>query len=187
MMKNTLMIILFVSITVYNAQAQSTVDTVNNAVVNFLKWNRAESKNPKYHPGMIVKRVALNGNFIQRRLDTAKLAQYLNFVKQSNTVSPIFLANLQAYLLNIGKTFDKEAAMHKDAIVAMAGLDHDVILGSFEPELIFENLDKANFEETTIRQQQATVSYTVPAQGIKLLFMLSRLNNKWLVDGVKAN
>jgi len=163
-------------------KAQIDEKSIEHTIVNFLHWHKnpgIDSLNKRY---VIIKEIPINQKLKRQTIDKKGVEKYLLFLKRSNYLSDAYLNNLRGYFYKIGEGLDRNPAIPKSAIVKIDGLDLDFILQTFEPEEILDFIDHGLFKQIAIVSNKAIAQFYIPDNSTKLLFTLTKVNDKWLID-----
>lgn len=164
------------------AQKPSTTLQVNKqqilaTVRGFLKWYKAN------HQDIDTTRLIKGGppdSTTRPSIDWIGVERYLSKLDNSGLVTPAYLNTHREYF----KAIDKELEGFKPSseLTKINGMDGDLILQTFEPEAIFENLSKGKIHQIAIIYRKAIISYQLSPH-ICLLFTLT-YNTKWQIDSI---
>jgi hypothetical protein len=163
---------------VLDCRAQQTQDTLAmKTVIEFLKWHKSGATFKDSNHYFIPK---YNGKGINKTyFDPKGLNRLYNHFRSSGYVSEVYINQLKDYFLFYGRTIGSKPK--SGDIIKIDGLDGDIILGTFEPEVILDNVENSNISKSLIIYNKALLSVSF-APNVELVFTLSKLGNKWLID-----
>ncbi len=157
---------------------------IKNTVISFLKWYKTSPNDTTHDHYSLIKENIINEKFKKQSIDKEGVEKYLDFLRTSRFLSEAYLNDLRGYFYQIDKDLDKNPLLLRDEIIKIDGLDQDIVLSSFEPELILDNLDKGVFKMIAVVSSKAIVQFYISPYSTKMLFTLSGLMGKWKIDSV---
>ncbi|MFD1256141.1 hypothetical protein ACFQ3S_04990 [Mucilaginibacter terrae] len=177
MKKLLILKLLIFAFVVCNAQKQTTLPIIKRTIIDFLKWHKAGSEFengrayfvPRYDEKDTTKTY----------FDSDSLELYYNRFRKSNFVSETYINQLKEYFSYYGKFIGPKRSPGE--IVKIEGLDQDIVLGTFEPEVILDNLSKARITKSLIVHRKALLSVNF-AKEVNLVFILTKQDKTWLID-----
>lgn len=164
--------------------AQTDEKSIEQTIIGFLHWHKKTKKDSVKQRYLIIKDIAINKKFKHQTIDKKGVEKYLHFLKRSNYLSEAYLNSLRGYFYKIGEDLDKSPAIRKSAIVKIDGLDLDFILQTFEPEEILDFIAQGVFQQIAILSDKAIVQFYIPDSSTKMLFTLTKINDRWLIDDI---
>lgn len=163
-------------------KAPKDKEPIVNTITSFLKWHK---KGGQYKTGEYY--------FIIRHDGTGKLKNYFdkdsislyykNFL-ESGFVSETYIEGLKGYH-NYYEQFLPNK-LKKGELIKIDGLDQDDVLGTFEPEMILDNLDKLKVTQMLVIYNKALVGINFD-KNVDMIFQLTKTKDKWLIDYVGPN
>ena len=181
MRKTIALSFILVSCMANSLRAQTDEKLIEQTVINFLNWHKKpkiDSVNKKY---TIIKNIIIDNKWKKQTIDKLGVEKELSFFKRSNFLSETYLNSMRQYYYNIGLEMDKNPPIQRGAIVKIDGLDRDIVLDTFEPEVILDNLSNATITKSLIIYKKAMVGINF-ANGVDMIFILTKKNEKWLID-----
>lgn len=176
-MKKMLVFILLLSVTISNAQQKVPIDKIKETVISFLKWHKSGGE---YKPGQNYFVPRYDGkDSVKTYFDADSLAHYYAAFRNSGFVSEQYINELKSYFNYYGKFIGPKPA--DGEIVKIDGLDRDIVLSTFEPEAILDNLDKAIITKSLIIYNKALIVVNF-AKEVNMIFILTKHEKKWLID-----
>lgn len=163
-------------------KAQTDEKSIEQTITDFLYWHKKPKMDSINKHYLIVKDITVNKKNKRQSIDKKGVETYLYFLKRSGYLSEIYINSLRGYFYKIGEDLDRNPAITKNAIVKIDGLDLDFILQSFEPEEILDFIDHGVFKQIAIVSNKAIVQFYIPDSLTKMLFTLTNINGKWLID-----
>jgi hypothetical protein len=157
-------------------------NVIKKTIVDFLKWYRWHKDTGVSYA--IIKDQQLDNKMKKQILDMEGVEKYLLFLKSSNFLSEIFLNQIRGNFLKINSDLSLMPPIDSDAIVKIDGLDLDIVLQSFEPELIIDHLDRLYIKKIVILGNKSIAQVKIKNQTIDMVFILSNKNNKWVIDEI---
>lgn len=182
-MKRILFIAMFFCVSL-NLNAQQTLnDSISQTIVCFLRWHKVnhlqDLDNQKY---AIIKNIIISKKLKKQSINKINLEKYLSFFRYSKLLSETYINNLRGYFYDMDKILKKSPPVSIGSIVKIDGLDLDFILQSFEPEEILNHIDDSKLGEVLVLENKAIAKFNIPSTHIKMLFTLTKVNEKWLID-----
>lgn len=175
--------VLIFAINFCSAQVKLSQESkIKSRVVNFLAWHKKGGENipgPAY--------------FVPRydELDSAKtyfdidsLERYYNIFRKSKFVSEQYINQLKDYFNYYGKFIGPKRKPNE--IIKIDGLDQDIILNTFEPELILDNLTRVTITKSLIIYNKALIGMNF-TKGVDMIFILTKQNDDWEIDYIGPN
>lgn len=150
---------------------------IKNSIIDFLKWHKANGEYVSGEVYFVPRYDSLDSKITYFDKDSLEL--YYNNFRASKFVSERFIYNLKDYFDYYGKSIGPKRKPGE--IVKIDGLDRDIVLNTFEPEEILDHLDKAKLDKIHIIYYKALVRLVIKKE-IKMLFILTKVDNKWLID-----
>lgn len=165
------------------AQPKKEVVLIKHSVLTFLKWHKyEEAKFSKENYSL------LQGGTLASKMnlsiDYTGVEKFVHHMKSSNLVSNNYLNGLRGYFMQIGNELEIQQRKPSDDIVKVDGLDLDIVLQSFEPELILDHIDNGVFKKVRIVGDKALVLFFIPDYNISMNFVLSKVEGVWLLDQI---
>ena len=150
---------------------------IKNTIIDFLKWHKADGKYISGEVYFVPRYDSLDSK--NNYFDKDSLELYFNNFRASKFVSEKFIHNLKDYFDYYGKSIGPKRKPGE--IVKIDGLDRDIVLNTFEPEEILDHLDQAKLDKIHIIYNKALVRLVIRKE-LKMLFILTKVDNKWLID-----
>ncbi|WEK17793.1 MAG: hypothetical protein P0Y49_13395 [Candidatus Pedobacter colombiensis] len=91
---------------------------------------------------------------------------------------------MRGYFYKIGKGLDKDPEIEEDAIIKTDGLDLDIPLQSYEPELILDHYKKGLFKKIVIVSNKSIVQFYISKYQTKMIFTLTKEKGRWFIDTI---
>ncbi|WP_145857134.1 hypothetical protein [Pedobacter suwonensis] len=185
-----LILLLSLSLTFCSSFGQQNIkedEKISKSVMGFLKWYKSigatgnqppKQARPKYS---IVKDIPINKNYKRQVIDKAGVEKYLDFYRKSGFLSEEYLNGLRSYFNGINNNLIKRAPIKKNDMIKIDGLDRDIQLQTFEPEIILDNLDKAVVTKSLVVYDKALISVNFYEE-VNLIFTLTKHKDVWLID-----
>jgi hypothetical protein len=151
---------------------------IKETIIGFLKWYKAEQKDTS-NKGYSFIKGGYPDTTTQERIDRDGIEKYLDRFRKSGFVSETYINDLRGYFVDIEKLLEK-IPKHND-LVKIPGMDIDFVLQTFEPEAILDHIDSSRIEKLYIIYNKALIKLHV-SQHIDMLFILTKRNDKWLID-----
>ena len=107
------------------------------------------------------------------------LELFYNNFRETSLFSEQYISQLKSYFDYYGKSIGPKRKPGE--IVKIDGLDKDIVLNTFEPEEILNHLNEGKFYLNYIIYNKSLVRFTIRDE-IKLIFTLSKIGDKWLID-----
>jgi hypothetical protein len=104
---------------------------------------------------------------------------YYNNFRKSGFVSEQYINELKDYFNFYGKFIGPKR--EPGEIIKIDGLDQDIILNTFEPEAILDNLNKSIITKSLIIYNKALLGIRF-TKGVDMILILSKPDKKWLID-----
>jgi len=159
-----------------------TAEPVKEIIFQFFEWDlKKDSLTPNSKKYSLVKEI-ITGNMKKLLIDKKGVELYLNRYRTSGLFSESYLNNLRQYFYEIGKTLDNSPKIEKSAIIKIDGLGLDIPLQTFEPELILEHYKEGVIKQFSIISNKAIAQFYIKNYETKLIFTLSKIDNKWVID-----
>lgn len=117
----------------------------------------------------------------QIMIDFNGVEKYLADINQKDLLSVSYLDELRRNFYKINEDLKLRPPMNE--LIGIPGLNLDIILSSFEPREILDHLDEGKFDKINIIYNKALVRFRISKE-VKLLFTLTKLNNKWQIDHI---
>lgn len=165
----------------YGQTKENNIDKIKKTITNFFKWDKLGEPDTSMKKYVIVKET-ISGNMKKRSIDKGGIELYLDHYRRTGFFSESYLNNMRQYFYEIGKGLDSSPEIEVDAIVKIDGLDLDIPLQSFEPELILNYYKKGLFKRISIVSNKAIVQFYISNYSTKMLFTLTKENGTWLID-----
>ena len=157
-------------------------EPIMNTIIGFLKWHK---KGGGYKSGEYYFVIRHDGSGkLKNYFDRDSISLYYNNFRKSGFVSEQYIGELKRYY-DYHEQF-LPGQLKKGELVKIDGLDKDDVLNTFEPEAILDNLDKAKITQSLVIYNKALIGITFK-QDVKMVFQLSKMNNKWVIDYVGAD
>ncbi len=184
-----LIIALSFSFSIFLCFGQQSPKEDNDATtvpLSFLKWYKiaqseltdVNSSKPSFS---LVKDIPVNKSYKRQIIDKAGVEKYISFYRKSGFLSEEYLDDLKSYFNEINKALSKRTPIKRNEMIKIDGLDLDLQLQTFEPEVIFDNLDKATVTKSTVIDNKALLGINF-AEEVNLVFALTKHGDKWLID-----
>lgn len=181
-MKSVLLFfLLFINVT--NTVPNKDIVEIKRTITCFFEWDKIKDRgnlSPKYSITKTIKR----GNKKKIEIDKDGVELYLNKYRESHLFSELYLNNLRGYFYKMGKDLDKDPEIEADAIIKTDGLDLDIPLQSFEPELILDHYKKGLFKKIVIVSNKSIVQFYISKYQTKMIFTLTKEKGKWFIDTI---
>jgi hypothetical protein len=165
------------------SQKNSEISSVKHSVISFLKWYRDTKSETSIKRDTPHLRDTVSARK-QLRLDFEEVERFVQSVNLSKLVSTSFLNQLRGYFVEIDNTLATEEPIPSNAILKVDGLDLDIILQSFEPELILNFIDHGTFKKVRIVGHKAIVLFYIPDYKTSMTFVLTKVEGVWLLDAL---
>lgn len=168
----------------YSQQPKNDETKIKEIIISFLKYYKSSQyiDNKTIKPSYsLIKDLPVNKKLKKQAIDKAGVEKYLAFHGKSGFLSDEYLSRLRNYFYVINKNLTKNPPISRNEIVKIDGLDVDIQLQTFEPEIILDNLDKATITKSLIVYNKALVSVNF-LQEVNLIFVLTKYDDKWLID-----
>ncbi|MBD1384275.1 hypothetical protein IDJ75_03215 [Mucilaginibacter rigui] len=152
---------------------------IKQTCINFLKWHKAggeEKLGEKYFVPRYDGKDSVKTYFDRDSLET-----YFNNFRNSGFTSELYIGQLKEYFKYYEKFIGKEPK--KGELIKIDGLDKDIVLNTFEPEEILENLRKFKITKILIIYNKALVGINFK-KNVDMIFQLTKGKDKWLIDYV---
>ncbi len=153
-----------------------------NTIIGFLNWHK---KGGAYKSGEYYFVIRHNGSGnLKNYFDKDSLSLYYNNFRKSGFVSEEYIGELKKYYNYYEQFLPNQ--LKKGELVKIDGLDNDDVLNTFEPEAVLDNLNKAKVTQLLVIYNKALVGVEFQ-ENVKMVFQLSKINSKWLIDYVGPN
>jgi hypothetical protein len=181
MKKTFALLFVFIFCLSTSISAQTDKKLIEQSVINFLNWHKKpkiDSVNKSYS---IIKNIITDKKWKKQTIDKVGLEKYLSFFKRCNFLSQTYINSMRKCFYDIGREMNKNPPIQRGAIVKIDGLDKDIILDTFEPEAILDNLGNAKITKSLIIYNKAMVGINF-ANGVDMIFILTKQDKNWLID-----
>lgn len=158
-----------------SAPPKASVAEPGAVTLQFLRWYQTHESELSALP--LVNPPADSADFYS--VNQRATERYLALFNSSKLVSPEYLAYWKTYFEEAERHFQT----HPQHEGPPEGFEYDLILQSQEVDL--EQLTQAQVIQQTIEDNRAQVLIRLPDQQ-KLRFTLQKQQNRWLIDGIKA-
>jgi len=175
------LVILVVLSTCFYSKAQTDEKAIKQTITNFLYWYKNSKKTKGNNNYAVVKDISINKQLKRQVIDKIRVEKRVDFFRKSNYLSKTYLDNLRRYYYKVGKYLDKSSPLPKNDIVKIDGLDQDIVLDTYEPEVIFDDIAQATITKSLIVYRKALVSIKF-ANEVNLEIALTKTGGKWLID-----
>ncbi|WP_431291835.1 hypothetical protein [Pedobacter sp. P26] len=150
---------------------------IKGTIVKFLKWHK-EGKEEKLGEYYFVPRYDGTGDR-KRYFDRDSLELYYNNFRHSGLISELYIEQLKEYFNYYEKFLGDKP---KDGeLIKIEGLDQDIVLNTFEPEEILENIGTLKITKILVIYNKALVGINFK-RNVNMIFQLTKTDNKWLID-----
>ena len=150
--------------------------------MNFLKWHK-EGKEHKPNEYYFVPRYDGKGTS-KNYFDRDSLNLYFNNFRQSGFISETYINQLKEYFDYYEKFLGNKP--EDGEMTKVDGLDQDIVLNTFEPEEILDNLPQSKITKILIIYNKALVGINFK-KNVDMIFQLTKIKNKWLIDYIGAD
>lgn len=176
-MKKALFFALLFSVFFSKAQQQIPNKDIKNTIISFLKWHKSGGD---FELGKAYFVPRFDGtDSIKTYFDTDSLELFYNRFRKSKFVSEEYIHLLKGYFKYYGQFIGPKK--EPGEIVKIDGLDKDIVLNTYEPEVILDYLDKATITKSLILYNKALLSVNF-SKGASLIFILTKHEERWLID-----
>lgn len=149
-----------------------------STVRGFLKWYKEKGRDTTIHYQLI--KGGPPDSTTRPSIDWEGVEAYLAHLNSSGYVTPAYLNTHREYFKEIDENL--KGFKLTSELIKINGMDIDFVLGTFEPEEIFDRLQKGKIHQIAVIYRKAIISYQLSPQ-LCLLFTLS-YNKKWLIDSI---
>ena len=170
-----------------NKKGQVNTDKrkIEKTITNFLKWNRTEQNKGSISQTDTSKKVhsITKGGYpdttTKTRIDMEEVGDYLNTLRNTGYFSETYLNYLMSYYKGIDDNLEKGPITK--TLVKINGLDIDVFLQTYDTDDILNHIKEGKLDRVYIIYNKAIARFTI-SKAVKMLFTLTKINNKWLID-----
>lgn len=152
-------------------------DKIEKTISTFFEWHKMGGEF-KGNSNYFVPRYSGVSNEITY-FDKDSLELFYNNFRETSLFSEQYISQLKSYFDYYGKSIGPKRKPGE--IVKIDGLDKDIVLNTFEPEEILNHLNEGKFDLNYIVYNKSLVRFTIRDE-IKLIFTLSKIGDKWLID-----
>jgi hypothetical protein len=151
---------------------------IKETIIGFLRWYKQFDNDTTKATYSLIKGGYPDTTTVVR-IDKNGVESYLNAFRKSKFVSETYIDGLRDYFFYIDEGLATAPKVHD--LVKIQGMDIDFALHTFEPEAILDHIDNSRISKLYIIYNKALVTLHI-SKYIDLLFVLTRQNNKWLID-----
>ena len=178
-------LLLAIAITCINlscfCQNMNNSEVIKKCIISFLHWHKNDEADTAKRDFSILKGGSPDTT-TKVRIDKDGVEVYLNTLRSTRLLSDTYLNNLRQYFYAIDVNL--EATPKTPDLIAINGLNSDILLHTQEPELILDYIDNGIFEKISVIQNKAIVQFYIPKYRITMIFTLTMAENAWMIDDI---
>ena len=165
-------------------RAQTDEQSIQRIIVDFLNWHNTQEHDMVNNNFKVVRYAPYTKKLERIKLVSSGVEKRLAFYRQSNFLSNSFINNLRGNFLDIGELLHKSPPVPKGERIRIPGLDLDMILQGYEPELVLDFIDKGQFKKISVLSNKSIAQFYIPDTQIVVVFTLSKFHDNWLIDSI---
>jgi len=153
---------------------------IGATIKGFLNWRREQEKQGEGDVFVPIKGGPPDTT-TQTRIDMAQVEKYIADLRKTGFFSENLFNYLRGYYREIDERLAKEPLSKSTDLVLIHGFEMEILLHTFDTSDILDHIKNGRLDRCYIIYDKAIARFTISPY-IKMLFTLTRVNKRWLID-----